>query len=168
MSAESPWSRFWQGICRDLQRETDRLACLRGLPSRTFPQALKAILLFIGVGLLVGIIIYAPGGQFQFLAPHIGTLLGGLLGFISGWGLFEIGEQRRRRIQQRTVREALKAELRNMEGVLNQMVCMFAWGADDPGRGVQEMRWYFSEGLKRSRLLDEPIPDHLSPEVMIE
>jgi hypothetical protein len=89
---------------------------------------------------LVVIWVLIERDQFQFLAPHIGTLLGGLLGFVSGWGLFEIGEQRRRRIQQRTIREALKAELRNMEGVLNQMLFMFAWGAEDPGRGVQEMR----------------------------
>jgi hypothetical protein len=30
------------------------------------------------------------------------------------------------------------------------------------------MRWFYSEGFKRSRLLDEPIPDQLSPEVMLK
>jgi hypothetical protein len=123
-------------------------------------------MLLIAVGLLVGII-YGLESKFQFLVPHVGTLLGALLGFISGWGLFEIGEQRRRRIQQRTIREALKAELRNMERVLNQQVVRFAYGTIDPGRAVQEMRWFFSEGLQRSILLGDPIPACLSPEAIL-
>jgi hypothetical protein len=54
-----------------------------------------------------------------------------------------------------------------MERVLNGQVVRFAYGAIDPGRGVQEMRWFVSEGLQQSILRDDPIPAGLSPEAII-
>jgi hypothetical protein len=168
MREGSAWTRFRQGIHQDFHRGIDRVAYLHGLSWRTVPQMGKVLLLFTAVSLLVTNIIYVSGVQFQFLRPHMSTLLGALLGFISGWGLFEIGEERRRRRQQRTIREALKAELRNMERVLNQLVFKFAYGAIDPGRGVQEMRWFFSKGLQQSIWLGDSIPADFSPEVILQ
>jgi len=168
MREESPCIRLRQGIRRDIQRVIDRLVCIRGQAWRPFAPSLKFILLFIVVVLLVAIVIFTPGVQFQFLTPHIGTLLGAFLGFISGWGLFEIGEQRRRRRQQHTMREALKAELGNVERVLNQQVWMFAWGTADPGLGVREMRWFYTKGLQQNRLHDEPLPPEVFPEAVLK
>jgi hypothetical protein len=119
MREESPWIRLRQGIRRDILRVIDRLASIRGQPWPPFPSRLKVILSFIGAGLSVFVVFYVSGVRFQFLTPHVGPLLGAVLGFASGWGLFEISEHRRRRRQQQTIREALKAELSNMERVLN-------------------------------------------------
>jgi hypothetical protein len=168
MREESPWIRLRQGIRRDILRVIDRLASIRGQPWPPFPSRLKVILLFIGAGLSVFVVFYVSGVRFQFLTPHVGPLLGAVLGFASGWGLFEISEHRRRRRQQQTIREALKAELSNMERVLNLQVMMYSRGMDDPGRGVQETRWFYTEGLRRGGLLGEPVPSDLSPQAILE
>jgi hypothetical protein len=120
------------------------------------------------MSLFVAIVICVSGIQLPLPTPPMNTLFGVLLGFISGWGLFEVSEYRRRRRQQRTIREALKAELSNMERILNGQMITFAYGTINPDRGVQEMRWYFSEGLQRRSFFDIPIPSRLSPKVVLE
>jgi hypothetical protein len=113
----SRWTRFSQGIQRDFHRGIDRFTSLHDVSWHTFSQRPKVILLFVTMSLFVAIVICVSGIQLPLPIPPMNTLFGALLGFISGWGLFEMSEYRRRRRQQRTIREALKAELRNMERV---------------------------------------------------
>lgn len=90
--------------------------------------------------------------------------LGPILGFIVGWGLFELTDFRKRWIHRRNLRKALIGELKSVEVVLSATLITFSYGIADPSRAVAEMRWYHIEGRKRRR--DLSFPEELSQKMV--
>lgn len=74
------------------------------------------------------------------------------LGFLSGWGLFELTERRKVRLAQRALREALVAELQIVEVLLSTIVGKYAYvvkNADEAKNVAHEIRWFVKVGKKR-------------------
>lgn len=92
------------------------------------------------------------------------TILGPIIGFIVGWGLFELTDFRRRWIHRRNLRKALIGELKSVEVVLSTTLISFSYGIADPSRAVAEMRWYYTEGLKRG--VHPNLPEELSQKMV--
>ncbi len=92
------------------------------------------------------------------------TILGPIIGFIVGWGLFELTDFRRRWIHRRNLRRALIGELKSVEVVLSVTLITFSYGIADPSRAVAEMRWYHTEGRKRRTHLN--LPEELSQKMV--
>lgn len=83
-----------------------------------------------------------------FLLP-LATLL---VGFISGWLLFEVTERRRARLSQRELRRALVAELENAEVLASTCVCKYArfcQSKKDVAFVAREIRWFHEVGRQR-------------------
>jgi len=85
---------------------------------------------------------------------------GPIVGFLSAWVLFELTEFRRRRIQKRTYRKALVAELDNLEIFLSTLLIRFSYGVGEPDQAVAELRWYLKEG--RARWKFSSLPEEFS------
>jgi hypothetical protein len=60
------------------------------------------------------------------------TVAGPFLGFLTGWGLFELTERRKVRLAERTLREALIAELQHAELLLSATVGRYAYPGQEP------------------------------------
>lgn len=96
-------------------------------------------------------------------STHLGTKIvdsllpsaGALAGFALAWILFELTEWRKRIIQRNAIRQALRAELRNAEGLLNQLVTRYAVGVGDKETAVKELRWLLTEGWSSRGRLSE-------------
>ena len=68
-------------------------------------------------------------------------LLSTVVGFASGWGLFELSEFRRRWMNRRAIRRSVVAELTSAEVVLSGTVFDLSVAADDLDRAATEFRW---------------------------
>lgn len=87
---------------------------------------------------------------------------GPVIGFISGWGLFEVTEFRRRTVQKGAVRASLLSELRQAEVTLAVIVVQRSWGAPDARRAVGEWRWLVDDGRKHFSLASIEVPAELA------
>lgn len=81
------------------------------------------------------------------------VLLGPLLGFFSGWGLFELTERRKVRLAEHALRNALLAELRHTEVLLSTIVGKYCFTANNPtdiAIFAAEIRWFVNVGKQRA------------------
>jgi hypothetical protein len=92
------------------------------------------------------------------LVSNLGHAVGPLVGFLSGWGLFEIQERRKQSLAVRSVRQSLVAELKWLESQASMAVIRCANQSNILSRGIQEFRWFLREGAGRN-MLDEIPPE---------
>jgi hypothetical protein len=93
-----------------------------------------------------------------YLVDHIGSALPTLLGFISGWGLFELTERRKRSHNEKELRAALRAELKTGETLVSANVGKYARYFQKPSEidaAANEIRWFMKEG--RDQIADTGI-----------
>lgn len=93
------------------------------------------------------------------MLDYLQNLIGILTGFVSGWGLFELTELRRRRIAQRNLRRLVRAELQQTELTMSNLVCLFGAEFRDTERFIQEMRWAAQHLPQMARFSGAPLPD---------
>ena len=80
------------------------------------------------------------------------AVAGPFLGFLTGWGLFELTERRKVRLAERALREALVAELHHTELLLSSIVGKYAFlasGPDEIKAVAAEIRWFVQVGSSR-------------------
>ena len=84
--------------------------------------------------------------MFPFFSPF--------LGFLLGWGLFEVTERRKNRMAQRALREALISELEHIEVMLSSLVGAFVHLAKTHEEIEPDRRKLFNwrRGLTRLRV----------------
>lgn len=90
-------------------------------------------------------------------SPVVATsspVVGAVIGFISGWGLAELTDFRRRSMQRSAYRNALKAELRSVETFLSGSVFLFSIEVQKWSDAIAEIRWQATEGKTRPWLRD--------------
>lgn len=84
------------------------------------------------------------------------TLAGPFLGFLAGWGLFELTERRKVRMAERTLRVALVAELQHTELLLSSILGRYAYLAQSPAeiqRAASEIRRFLAVGRERRQAI---------------
>ena len=84
------------------------------------------------------------------------TVAGPFLGFLTGWGLFELTERRKVRLAEGALRAALIAELEHAEVLLASIVGRYAYLATSPAEIQQvasEIRWFLAVGRLRAQAI---------------
>jgi hypothetical protein len=103
------------------------------------------------------------------LEPYAGVIVGALVGFLSSWGLLEVGEARKRAVHRRIATTLVIAELRHIEVVLNSIICTFSVEMKDTPRFVREFRWTSNHVTTIARGGGvPPLPEHLSKAQRVE
>jgi hypothetical protein len=95
----------------------------------------------------------------------VGVLVGAVIGLLSGWGLFEITEARKRRVQAENIRRMIVVELRGAEVVLNTLVCKLSAALNDDTRFVAEMRWSAHRIARQAPTVGVSVPEEMSEEM---
>ena len=84
------------------------------------------------------------------------TVAGPFLGFLTGWGLFELTERRKVRLAEGALRAALIAELEHAEVLLASIVGRYAYLATSLAEIQQvasEIRWFLAVGRLRAQAI---------------
>jgi hypothetical protein len=78
-------------------------------------------------------------------SPIIGTVIG----FLTGWGVLQLTERRRRKMAQAVTRRAVVAELRHAELVLSSIIVNLSIGTDTVADAVRELKVLLEVGTER-------------------
>lgn len=79
-----------------------------------------------------------------------------IVGFVTGYLLFELTEWRRRNRRLATMRRVLQVELQTLEAGLSAAVFRCSVGTEHVARAVRELRHFYSEGRVRLLPIDPP------------
>jgi hypothetical protein len=94
--------------------------------------------------------VYNKKGAWRMdLLSSLTAVMTTLIGFVSGWGLFELTDWRRRTSEQRELRSALVAELQNAEVLASYTVVKYAryfQGKAKVALVAHEIRWFQTVG----------------------